>query len=281
MAEKNVVTAGAYKGAKLVIRGIMSKELRLEEQKLFGAKRFALTRQTVRKVGIVDTDSTKSASSAILRGGAGVVLLGPIGIAAALSAKNKKTHQVMITFSDNKESMAVIDNEVLTMLQDLILNAQGADAESDYYEEQYGEPEESEPTPQTQATTPASNIAEQLAQLAALKNAGALTEEEFAKAKARLLNGPDTASEASTQHKRKELYKVVLNHIAEHGFAYRINLIKAINEVSNLEPKDVKNSVDNLPGVIAYGVSKEKAEEILNVVQGRDCEAEIIKIVKA
>ena len=163
MAEKNIVTAGAYKGAKLVIRGIMSKELRLEEQKLFGAKRFALTRQTVRKVGIIDTDTTKSASSAILRGGAGVVLLGGVGIAAALSAKNKKTHQVMITFSDNKESIAVVDGEVLTMLQDLILNSHGVDSNFDFYEgrhtEEDEEDDEHEVIAQPQPFSPSPDIA--------------------------------------------------------------------------------------------------------------------------
>lgn len=276
MAEKNVVTAGAYKGAKLVIRGIMSKELRLEEQKLFGAKRFALTRQTVRKVGIVDTDSTKSASSAILRGGAGVVLLGPIGIAAALSAKNKKTHQVMITFSDNKESIAVVDGEVLTMLQDLILNSQGVDPNFDFYEGRHNdeddEEDEQETVVQTQPSAPSSDIAAQLQQLAELKNAGALTDEEFAKAKSRLLGGETPTQTANKQQSPR--YNVILTE-GTSDFTARLELIKAIRMETGLDSREAKEAVDNPPATIARGVSREKAEQIREVAENYGGEVEI------
>lgn len=276
MAEKNIVTAGAYKGAKLVIRGIMSKELRLEEQKLFGAKRFALTRQTVRKVGIVDTDSTKSASSAILRGGAGVVLLGPIGIAAALSAKNKKTHQVMITFSDNKESIAVVDGEVLTMLQDLILNSQGVDTNFDFYEGRHNdeddEEDEQETVVQTQPSAPSSDIAAQLQQLAELKNAGALTDEEFAKAKSRLLGGETPTQTANKQQSPR--YNVILTE-GTSDFTARLELIKAIRMETGLDSREAKEAVDNPPATIARGVSREKAEQIREVAENYGGEVEI------
>ncbi|OUO94756.1 ribosomal protein L7/L12 [Cloacibacillus sp. An23] len=283
MADKNVVTAGAYKGAKLVIRGIMSKELRLEEQKLFGAKRFTLNRQTVRKVGIIDTDTTKSASSALLRGGAGVVLLGGVGIAAALSAKNKKTHQVMITFSDNKECVAVVDGDVLTMLQDLILNSQGVDRNFDFYEGRHrnddeDDYEDDEPVQQPQPSAPSSDLAGQLAQLAALKNAGALTEEEFAKAKARLLDSNSSsaskAPEKIPQH--DELFDVILT---EHStdFNERINLIKAMRSVIKLGMREAKEAVDNTPSTIARGVSREKAEQIREAAENNGGEVEIKK----
>lgn len=280
MADKNIVTAGAYKGAKLVIRGIMSKELRLEEQKLFGAKRFALTRQTVRSVGIIDTDTTKSASSAILRGGAGVVLLGGVGIAAALSAKNKKTHQVMITFNDNKECVAVVDGDVLTMLQDLILNSQCVDKNFDFYEGRHHDDDEDdyeddEPAQQPQPSAPSSDLAGQLAQLAALKNAGALTEEEFAKAKSQLLgsNPQPSASKASEKtYRQEELYDVILTE-GTTDFTARLELIKAIRDETGLGSREAKDAVDNPPYTIARGVSRDKAEQIREVAE--DCGGEV------
>ena len=279
MAEKNIVTAGAYKGAKLVIRGIMSKELRLEEQKLFGAKRFALTRQTVRKVGIIDTDTTKSASSAILRGGAGVVLLGGVGIAAALSAKNKKTHQVMITFSDNKESIAVVDGEVLTMLQDLILNSHGVDSNFDFYEGRHTEEDEEdhehEVIAQPQPFSPSPDIAAQLAQLAALKNAGALTDEEFAKAKSRLLSEETPVPSAQTANKQQSpSYNVILTE-GTSDFTARLELIKAIRLETGLDSREAKEAVDNPPATIARGVSRKKAEQIREAAENYGGEVEI------
>ena len=284
MADKNIVTAGAYKGAKLVIRGWMTKELHIEEQKFIGAKKFKLDKNTVRKVGIIDTDTTKSASSAILRGGAGVVLLGGVGIAAALSAKNKKTHQVMITFSDNKECVAVVDGDVLTMLQDLILNSQGVDKNFDFYEGRHHDDDEDdyeddEPAQQPQPSAPSSDLAGQLAQLAALKNAGALTEEEFAKAKSQLLgsNPQPSASKASEKtYRQEELYDVILTE-GTTDFTARLELIKAIRDETGLGSREAKDAVDNPPATIARGVSRDKAEQIREAAEDNGGEVEIKK----
>ena len=281
MANKNVVTAGAYKGAKLVVRGWITKELHLEEQKLFGAKRFKLDKETVHKVGIVDTNSTKSMSSALLRGGAGAVLLGPVGIAAALSAKNNKTHQIMITFSDGKESMAIVDNDLLTMLQDIILNSQGEGQNLNFNEDDCYKSDEVEitATPQPNiSTTPQPDLATQLTQLASLRAEGTLTEEEFAQAKSQLLNGSrhlQTTKQQSFPQAGAQ-YDVILTK-GSTGFKERIFLIKEICSITNLDSRAAKEVVDNTPSMLARKVSFEVATQIVKKVALNGGKAEIKK----
>ena len=277
MADKNIVTAGAYKGAKLVIRGWMTKELMLEEQKLFGGQKKPLNGHTVKNVDILDTDTTKSAASALLRGGAGVLLTGgTLGLTAALSAKNKKLHQVVITFSDSKQSLAVVDKDVLTLLYNCTLNTQAVDPNFDFYEGRHHddddfEDESEEPTP-PQPSVASSDLAGQLAQLAALKNAGALTEEEFAKAKSRLLGGETPTQTANKQQSPR--YNVILTE-GTSDFTARLELIKAIRMETGLDSREVKEAVDNPPATIARGVSREKAEQIREAAESYGGEVEI------
>ena len=277
MAEKNIVTAGAYKGAKLAIRGWMTKELMLEEQKLFGGQKKPLNSHTVKDVAILDTDTTKSASSALIRGGVGVLLTGgTLGLTAALSAKNKKLHQVVITFSDSKQSLAVVDKDILTLLYNCTLNTQAVDPNFDFYEGRHNdeddEEDEQETIVQTQPFAPSSDIAAQLQQLAALKNAGALTDEEFAKAKSRLLGGETPTQTANKQQSPR--YNVILTE-GTSDFTARLELIKAIRMETGLDSREAKEAVDNPPATIARGVSREKAEQIREAAESYGGEVEI------
>jgi hypothetical protein len=59
---------------------------------------------------VVDQESRKSAASAVGRGLAGGLLLGPVGVLAGLSAKNKGTHIIAVQFWDGKKSLLEVDD---------------------------------------------------------------------------------------------------------------------------------------------------------------------------
>jgi hypothetical protein len=61
-------------------------------------------------------------------------------------------------------------------------------AQDPYAQQQYAEPQYAEPPPPAPAAAPASRL-DQLKELAAMKEQGVLTEEEFAAEKARILAG--------------------------------------------------------------------------------------------
>jgi len=60
---------------------------------------------------VVDQESKKSAASAVGRGLAGSLLLGPVGALAGLSAKSKGTHIIAVQFKDGKKSLLEVDDK--------------------------------------------------------------------------------------------------------------------------------------------------------------------------
>lgn len=63
------------------------------------------------KTMIVTDDSRKSLTSVVGRGAVGGILLGPVGLLAAASAKNKKTTTFVIEYSDGtRETKTVKTN---------------------------------------------------------------------------------------------------------------------------------------------------------------------------
>lgn len=71
-----------------------------------------LTRTTVINYTVVDAEERRSATSGVLRAGAGALLLGPIGLAAGLSAKRKGTYTIAVMFNDGKRSLIEIDEKL-------------------------------------------------------------------------------------------------------------------------------------------------------------------------
>lgn len=51
-------------------------------------------------------------SSALLRGGLGAVLLGPVGLLAGLSAKNKNSKIIALKFNDGQECVVDVDDKI-------------------------------------------------------------------------------------------------------------------------------------------------------------------------
>lgn len=97
----NKVVAGDYEGCKIKGTSIVTPD---------GA--IVLDKSTVEEYEVIDEERRKNATSGILRGGAGVMLLGPLGAIAAVSAKNKGIYQLAIQFKDGKRSLIEVDEKI-------------------------------------------------------------------------------------------------------------------------------------------------------------------------
>lgn len=76
---------------------------------------------------------------------------------------------------------------------------------------------------------------------------------------------------AAEEAEEKTEFDVVLKSVG----AKKINVIKAVREVTDLGLKEAKEVVDKAPGSIKEGVSKEEAEEIKKKFEEAGAEIEI------
>lgn len=104
---RNQVMAGEflYKPIKVTLGGKVAINIGFKKTQI-------LDKTTVKDYEIITEDHRKSAVSGISRGLVGGVLLGPVGLLAGLSAKNKSTHYIAIEFVDGSKSLIDIDEKV-------------------------------------------------------------------------------------------------------------------------------------------------------------------------
>lgn len=104
---KNKVIAGDYSGYKISSKGSsVYVDLAYNDMVLF------LNKNRVESYELITEEKMKSGTSAILRGMAGVALLGGVGILAGLSAKNKGIYTIAIQWKDGKKSLIEIDDKL-------------------------------------------------------------------------------------------------------------------------------------------------------------------------
>lgn len=179
MGTKNTVTAGDYKGGQLEwkVRITKANEVILHKPGAFAGK-FTLDATTVASYEVIDSESKTSAASAIARGGLGAALLGPVGIAAALSAKKKGLYTIALQFTDGKSSLIEVDKDIYKTLVENLFNAIPTATEA-----QTATPPE-QPAPTTnQPLDPAAEIAK----YKSLLDSGAITQDEYEAKKKQLL----------------------------------------------------------------------------------------------
>jgi len=131
---KNTVTAGDYNGFWVQLNG--SKVLLVKPTGILmgfcklllaictigislfftQSRKIPIDKTTVDSYEVIGEESSTSASSAVARGALGAALLGPIGIAAALSAKKKGVYTLAIQFKDGKKSLLEVDDAAYKML---------------------------------------------------------------------------------------------------------------------------------------------------------------------
>jgi len=106
----NTVIAGDYEGY-IVVKGVNGCVL----GKGF-SQQIQLTKENVESYEIITEDIRKSAASGVSRGIVGGAILGPVGLLAGLSAKNKGTYQIAIQFKDGKKSLLEVKDKVYKQL---------------------------------------------------------------------------------------------------------------------------------------------------------------------
>lgn len=110
MGAKNRVVAGDYQG----------KFLAASFNKIYIGvslgKNLYLNKETVESYEVITDEQRKSAASGIARGAVGAALLGPVGLLAGLSAKNKGTYNIAIKFKDGKNSLVEVDDKIYKIL---------------------------------------------------------------------------------------------------------------------------------------------------------------------
>lgn len=107
MAKAKVIS-GDYSPGQVMVMGFKLMILSVT------LKRAELSKNTVEEYELITEDIRKSASSGIIRGAVGATLLGPVGLLAGLSAKNKAKRIVAIKFKDGKNSLVEFDDKMYT-----------------------------------------------------------------------------------------------------------------------------------------------------------------------
>lgn len=157
LASKNVIIDGKYKGSSIVgTLGIVSVATGL-------FKSVTLDGNIISNYEVIEDDRRISAMSAVGRGAIGGLLLGPVGLLAAASAKKKGNHVLILKYKDGDSSLVSVDTKVYKMLlQKLSLV-------------------------NSQISTDSEDIPDQIRKLAQLLEDGILTETEFTEKKEKLL----------------------------------------------------------------------------------------------
>ena len=108
MKAKNKVIAGDYNDYKITTNGSYGC---ITKDSFLNAVAY-LNKRQIESYDLITEETMKSGTSAILRGMAGVALLGGVGILAGLSAKNKGIYTIAIQWKDGKKSLIEIDDKL-------------------------------------------------------------------------------------------------------------------------------------------------------------------------
>lgn len=107
---RNRVIAGEYQG-KMVSRAGTTPCIILKITQTID-----LDQATVGEIELIDESSEVSRASAATRGFIGEMLFGPIGLAAAATARRDEVHTVEITFKNGCKSVLELDGELYDLL---------------------------------------------------------------------------------------------------------------------------------------------------------------------
>jgi hypothetical protein len=110
MAARNKVIAGDYENFK--VGGYNRNGAFVITPFSQGWDSIYMNKRTVEMYEVLSEEKIKSGTSAVLRGGMGALLLGPVGLLAGLSAKNKGIHVIAIFWKDGKQSLIEVDDDL-------------------------------------------------------------------------------------------------------------------------------------------------------------------------
>lgn len=87
------------------------KGLWLQEVKMMRPEKMPLDKTTIESYEVITEDVRKSAASGIARGAVGAAFLGPIGLLAGVSAKNKSDYTVAVQFKDGSNDLLQLNKK--------------------------------------------------------------------------------------------------------------------------------------------------------------------------
>ena len=119
---KNKVLSGDYVDDSVRIEGLGTQLVfgYGKDNDLFTTTHITLDKSTVESYEVLTEDKVKSASSTMLRAGAGALLLVPVGLLAGVSGKTKGIYNVAILFKDGKKSLIEIDDKHYKVLMKVL-----------------------------------------------------------------------------------------------------------------------------------------------------------------
>lgn len=181
---QNKVIAGANEGKDIIIATFTSgKGLKKEMKqcpiialkvKGFSAEKWEhikLTSEDLIAYEIVTDEHMKSAVSGVARGLVGGALLGPVGMIAAISAKNKGIYRLAIEYKSGEKSLIEVDEKIYKLMVEM----------------NYAfEPSESIESVESDVETGSIPV-EELQKLKGLLDQGIITQEDFEEKKRQLL----------------------------------------------------------------------------------------------
>lgn len=105
---QNSVIAGDYKQYHVFCRG---NAVYLSEPSSWNPKTVELNKETIREYNVVNENYNKTVGGVVGRAAVGAAILGPIGLLAGATAKNKGTYVIAVTFRNGKQSLLEIDEK--------------------------------------------------------------------------------------------------------------------------------------------------------------------------
>lgn len=109
---KDMVIAGDYKGGRveLPLGWMGDNPPAYIISKKYG--QINLDKKTVDKVSVIDEETISGFKSGVIRATAGAAILGPAGMAAGLTASNKKSYTLNVEFKDGKKCMIEVNGKI-------------------------------------------------------------------------------------------------------------------------------------------------------------------------
>ena len=104
---KNKVVAGFLEG-RSIKKEFLTDAIVIGE----GLDQRCISKADVSDYQLVTEEMRKSAVSGVARGAIGAALLGPVGLLAGLSAKNKGTYNIVINWKNGKQSLIEVDDKI-------------------------------------------------------------------------------------------------------------------------------------------------------------------------
>ena len=116
----NSVIKGNYAGHLIRYNGLDVVITRVtyyrDSLKVNSHNELPLNTSNVKQYEVITEETWKSGSSAILRGALGASVLGPLGLFAGFSAKNKGIYLIAIEWKDGQKSLIEIDEKKYQVL---------------------------------------------------------------------------------------------------------------------------------------------------------------------